>query len=353
MLVAIINDTHFGVRGDNQAMLNHQIKFFKDIFFPKLKELNIKYVIHLGDLVDRRKYVNYLTLNIMRKCFLSKLEKANIHLDLIAGNHDVYYKSTNALNALNELLNPYPNIKIYTQPAEVKLADEVVLYVPWINPENKQKTYAIFKKTKAQLLFGHLEIFGYEMNRGFISESGLKTNILSKFDMVFSGHFHQKSTKNNIHYLGAPYEMTWADYDCERGFHIFDTNTRELTPVLNPSKFFIKVFYDDSDTTYEKLMDVSGFDWNGCYIKVIVISKKNPFYFDTFIEQIEKMNPVDLQIVEPLTQAENSEIVSHAKDTQTILMDTIDTLDENINKQLLKKLMRELYNDAINIRTDS
>ena len=37
--------------------------------------------------------------------------------------------------------------------------------------------------------------------------------IFEKFDTVFSGHFHHKSDDGQIYYLGAPYEITWSDYN--------------------------------------------------------------------------------------------------------------------------------------------
>jgi DNA repair exonuclease SbcCD nuclease subunit len=49
-----------------------------------------------------------------------------------------------------------------------------------------------------------------------------------KFELVMSGHFHTKSQKGNITYLGNTYQMYWNDYADQRGFHIFDTDTLKL-----------------------------------------------------------------------------------------------------------------------------
>ena len=66
MKIAIITDTHFGAKGDSQIFLEHTFKFFEDVFFPTIKERGITNVLHLGDLMDRRKYVNFHTLHQMR-----------------------------------------------------------------------------------------------------------------------------------------------------------------------------------------------------------------------------------------------------------------------------------------------
>ena len=54
MKIAIINDTHFGVRNDHQGFLDYMFQFFDEQFFPYLIENDIKTVFHLGDVFDRR-----------------------------------------------------------------------------------------------------------------------------------------------------------------------------------------------------------------------------------------------------------------------------------------------------------
>ena len=52
MKIALLNDTHFGARNDSTIFDDFFHKFYNDIFFPYLKEHNIKTLIHLGDIVD-------------------------------------------------------------------------------------------------------------------------------------------------------------------------------------------------------------------------------------------------------------------------------------------------------------
>ena len=53
---------HIGVRGDSKVFQNHQEKFFMEVFFPYLDEHGIDTVFDLGDAFDRRKYINYVSL---------------------------------------------------------------------------------------------------------------------------------------------------------------------------------------------------------------------------------------------------------------------------------------------------
>ena len=59
MNIAILNDTHAGVRGDMVAMADYQGRFYNEVFFPYLKENGITHILHLGDYFDRRKNVNF------------------------------------------------------------------------------------------------------------------------------------------------------------------------------------------------------------------------------------------------------------------------------------------------------
>jgi len=78
--VAIINDTHFGARNDSPVFLDHFISFFENQFFPYLKDNNIDTVIHLGDFFDRRKFINFNTLNKTRSKVMERFETEGIDL---------------------------------------------------------------------------------------------------------------------------------------------------------------------------------------------------------------------------------------------------------------------------------
>ena len=90
MKVAILNDTHCGVRNSSDIFLNYADRFYTDVFFPYLKENKIKNILHLGDYYEHRKFVNFKALNTNRKHFLEPLRDAGITMDIIPGNHDVY-----------------------------------------------------------------------------------------------------------------------------------------------------------------------------------------------------------------------------------------------------------------------
>ena len=94
---------------------------------------------------------------------------------------------------------------------------------------------------------GHLEINGFKATRGHMMEDGMPKQVFDKFDNVFSGHFHTRSSDGKIHYLGNPYEMFWNDVNDPRGFTLFDTDTLERVPVNNPYKLFYNIYYEDTN----------------------------------------------------------------------------------------------------------
>ena len=352
--LALITDTHWGVRGDNVAFLDNNKKFLDEVFFPYLDTNSIGRVIHLGDIVDRRKYININTARRLRTDFLDKLKERNLEVHLIAGNHDTYFKNTNEVNAIKELVeNAYPSFKTYTKHAECVNFDGVsVLFIPWICDDNREQILNEIQTTSAQIAMGHLEIQGFEMFRGSVVSHGDDRNAFSKFDIVMSGHFHHRSSDGHIFYLGSHGEFTWSDYDDPRGFHIFDTETRELTFIQNPFKMFKKVWYNDADPEFlNKKIDYA--EYSGCMLKVIVTNKTNLYWFDKFIENLESVNPLDIQIVEDnlhLDLEDDANIINEAESTLDIFKKYIDNYElKNINKDKLTKKIFELYNEALSV----
>ena len=355
MKIALVTDTHFGARNDNTAFADYFGKFYTDIFFPYLKENNINTIIHLGDIVDRRKYINYQTQAHMQKAFIDPIIENDYTMHVIIGNHDTYYKNTNEINSMQQLYGTtgYEKIKWYdNNPAVLNFDGCDIMLLPWLCSNNIEPFMKEVDKTTAQVLFGHLELKGFEMYRGAINDHGFDSSLFNKFDIVCSGHFHHKSTVGNINYLGSPYEITWSDFDDPRGFHIFDTDNRTIEFVRNPYTMFNKIFYDDENQTMEYVVNQNYERLANSYVKVIIKNKTNPYWFDMFMEKLEKVNPIHIQVVEDhlnLDLESDDDIVSEAEDTMTILHKYIDNLEVNVNKTQLETTIKDLYSEALSV----
>lgn len=185
MKVAILADTHWGARGESQIFLDYFSRFHREIFFPYIDQHNIKTVVHLGDLVDRRKYLNYTTAHTLRKEYIEPSQERNLTTHIIAGNHDCFYKNNNEINALREFVMGRPGFHIYSNPAIVRFPTNFddktcsyqgeleTLMMPWISPENEEKSAEAIQNSKAKVMFAHLELVGFEMARGQMMDHGM------------------------------------------------------------------------------------------------------------------------------------------------------------------------------------
>jgi DNA repair exonuclease SbcCD nuclease subunit len=354
MRVAVICDTHWGARSDNSVFYDYAKQFLDECFFPYIDKHDIKHVFHLGDLVDRRKYVNYHTAYRMRCDFLSRLDSRGTDTTILIGNHDTYYKDSNHINAVRELVEgQFPDFKIFWSPGEVEIDHTKILLVPWINQQNREQTLDLIKKTKAQICFGHLDLTGFEMFRGVVQRDGDSPEIFSKFDVVLTGHYHHKSSRDNIHYLGAPLQFSWNDYNDPRGFHVFDTTSRELEFIENPFVIFKKIWYNDKDKNVDEVVNNFDFSrYSGCFCKLIIEEKTNPYWYDLFIQKLEDTGVENLQIVEDhmnLDLETDDDIALEAEDTFTIFRKTIEQMSNDIDKDELTKVINELYQEALSL----
>ena len=351
MKICILGDTHFGARNDSPHFSKFFRRFYEEVFFPYLEQNEIKHIIQLGDVFDRRKYINFASLKESQHYFFNKLRKYNT--TFLAGNHDVFYKNTNELNSLDLLIGGSTiRTIVTTQPQEITIGGVDILVVPWITQDNYEATMQAVEQTRAQIMVGHLELAGFEMYRGQVIDSGMDAKLFDKFDIVMSGHYHHRSTARNITYVGTPYQMTWSDYDDRKGFHVFDTDTRELEFIPNPFDMFYKIHYDDINQTidYPASFDLS--QMAGAFVKLIIRNKVQPVWFDALVDRLEKLGVADLQVVEDhfhLDLESDDDIVNQAEDTLTILKKYVEQMDATVDKQSLEALLRSLYSEALSI----
>jgi DNA repair exonuclease SbcCD nuclease subunit len=310
-----------------------------------MKQNKIKHIIQVGDLFDRRKYINFLTLYLWKMFFFDYLQAADITMDVIVGNHDIYYKNTLEVNSLALLLGEYDNIRVIQKCEMIERYNTNILMIPWICDDNKEYTLDRIEKCLASVAIGHLELSGFQMYQGQVNTHGMDPKLFEKFELVLSGHYHHKSTIDNITYVGGPYEMVWSDAYDSRGFHVLDCADRSLEYVENPLTLFFKIKYDDTDKTIEQFQAIDFSVYKGTFVKIVVITKNDPFIFDYMVDQLETAGVADLQVVEDhkhQDQQKEEVIINEADDTKTIIDAHIDTLVEGETATKLKDLFQDL-----------
>ena len=347
MKIAILNDTHCGIRNSSEIFLKNAADFYDNVFFPECEKQGVKQIVHLGDYYDHRKFVNFKALNHNRKNFLDPMRRLGMSMDIIPGNHDTFYKNTNDLNSLKELLGYYMNeVNIIMEPKVMEYGSLKMALLPWINQENFESSMKFIRECKADWLGAHLELDGFELLRGVKSHGGLDPKLFDKFELVMTGHYHCSSRQDNIWYLGSQLEFSWNDAHDNKYFHIVDTETREVQKIKNNYTLYEKILYDDSKIEYND-MEVSHLDKK--FVKIVVVNKKDQFIFDRFVDRIQNRDIYELKIAENFTEflgenVEDTEI--NFDDTSEIVETYIDAVDTDLDKERIKSQFRELMTEA-------
>jgi len=344
--IAIITDQHFGARKNSKLFHDYFLKFYEDIFFPTLIKEGITTIVDMGDTFDSRKGVDFVSLEWAKNHYYDRLSELGITVHTIIGNHTAYYKNTNDLTGVGLFLREYDNVKIYSETEEVRLDKTKFLFVPWINSENQDKTFELIDETESPCVMGHLELNGFMATRGHYMEHGMDANVFNKFERVYSGHYHMRSNKENVFYLGNPYEMYWNDVnDRERGFHLFDTDTLEHTPVNNPYQLFHNLYYED---TPHQMLDITKYDQK--ILKVIVRKKSDPKQFEKYIDKLYSSNLAELKIVENFDFTEGEEFeADESEDTISLLNRYIQESEVDLDKSVITEILQDVYREACEV----
>ena len=342
MKVAIITDQHFGCRKNSKLFHDYFLKFYEDVFFPVLYSEGIDTVIDMGDTFDSRKGVDFSCLGWAKVNYFDRLKEMGCTVHSIVGNHTAYYKNTNEVNAIDLLLREYDNVHIYSETTNIKVDNLSVLLVPWINNENEERTLSMIKKSSSPVVMGHLEFKGFRIHRGYVMEQGTDVNLFDKFERVYSGHYHTRSDDGKIFYLGNPYEMFWNDLEDTRGFHIFDTETLEHTPINNPYRMFYTIYYNDHNyQTFDTR------ELEDKIVKIIVRKKTDPKKFEKFIDKMYNSNVHELKVVENFQIQETEDFEAYeSEDTISILNRYVEESEISLEKSRIQEVIQSVYQEA-------
>lgn len=342
MKIAVLADTHFGIKNDSTYMLDYQEKFFED-FFNYCLEHDIREIIHLGDFFDRRRHVNFNTLNRVRKMFLAPVREYGFHVHIILGNHDCFHKSTVDVNSVNEIFSEYPEIEIVDTPRHVR---DIGVMCPWITEENRDEVMNILDlyHGKGHNLFGHFEIDGYDIGAGQTYISGVDKHTMMGYENPLSGHFHNHSEW----YVGCPYQLTWADFMEEKGFVVVDTDTKKWEFVKNRHKLYTKIHYDDSKHDY--LQEFEPSDVENKIIRIVIEECNDDLTFFAFIDMIEKSAAIEVDIVDPRISIVAEDTTDNFDATTLELIgDYVDALGGEFDRDGVKAFLKRLYLEAENL----
>lgn len=343
--VIILGDTHWGCRNDLQLFYHHFDKFYS-FMIRYMVDNKIPTIFQLGDLFDRRKYINFRTLSESKRIMFDRLYDHGIDMHVLVGNHDIHMRESTEINSPRLLIDQYDNITVYDIATTIDYYGTSIDIIPWICKDNEEETLQMIGESTSDLCFGHFEIENFSMYKGVESHDGLPEELFSRYELVCSGHYHTRSQRENIVYVGTPYEMTWQDYNDPKGFHVFDVKTRKLEFVQNPFTVFHRIDYDDTDT----VPDIQKIDIKDKFCRLVVRNKTDPLKFDNFIQKLYSKGPYELKVIEDLSEFTDGEIGEeiNLENTIDVLSNYIDSIDTTADKEKIKAFMKTLYIEAVN-----
>jgi len=334
--IAIVCDTHFGVRKGSQFFHDYFQQFYEGTFFQYLDSHSIDTVVHVGDCFDSRKAIDYWSLEWAKRVFFNPLRERGIQLHLLVGNHDSFYKNTLDINSPSLNLREYDNVHVYDRPQTISVKDTQLFMVPWICEDNAQEFTEQLDASSADICFGHLELAGFYANKDYKCDHGTDPKVFDKFSSVFSGHFHKKSKKGNITYLGNTYQIYWNDEGETRGFHTLDLATDELEFIANPKNMFHKIYYkNETVLEYHQYKDT--------YVKLIVEDQMTPIQLSNVVDNLYKWGCYDVKVIENVNIDVDEDVEVESEDTLTTLTNYVKAMDDTINKQNLIDIFKSLY----------
>lgn len=343
--IALIGDLHMGVRTGNEDFFEFQANYI-DHFIDECVAKGVTHIVNPGDFFDVRKSMNIRVLDYVKTRFAAKVASSGIDWIFVPGNHDIFLKHSNAITAMR-IFDGMPGVTVIEKPTDIVLGGKVCLMMPWLDDDLSQNLEANLKASKAEYMFGHLEMAGFPMYAGSIAPHGLSVDTFKQFKQVWTGHYHTISSRQNIQYLGSPYHLTWGDVvdDVNRGWFLWDTDSG--TYELQKNEPWMSMFgvYEYDPKIDEDITTLTSKIGNKI-IKVIVKEKPNEKHFKTFVKVLNSIDLIEYRIIdETIVQTTPVKIkeADLALDTSVVFGNYIDGQEDGMfDKPAVKVLMNDV-----------
>lgn len=346
-MIIVGTDFHFGARNDDPVVMQAQLDFFDNVFFPAIKQHNVTHFLDLGDTWDKRKIHNIRTYNIFRERFFDKLEELGVQTIMLIGNHDVYFKNTNEVNSVSILGKDYKNIHVVNGFEDIKIGNYTFGMMSWINNQNLDEAKQFIKTSQADIVCGHFEAVGFELLPGVKAEHGIDPGLFKRFDQVWSGHFHIPSKSGNFEYIGNPFDLNWSDYNQRKSVLLFDDNTGSRQFIENPYRLFSSITYTDD-------IDILTYDFDvhkNKFVRVNVetMNVKDNSKFSLFIDKLQQVSyNLDVSETGKIEFSVGDEVEANTEiDTLSKIVSVVGSMElSGLDKGKLTSMFTQLYSDA-------
>jgi len=241
----IITDLHFGANHNNINYCHYQQNIFKNQIMPLINEGNISRLKIIGDIFDNKKTLDVYILNAIKDIF----KQINIPIDIVLGNHDLYYSNSNTLTSVDSL-KEFKNINIIKNVESITEHGKKIMHVPYLNTDESITNFiSQVKSYNPDILYGHFDVNEFYLANNILIKKGFDISLLSNIPLVVLGHIHIKQSKKNIHYIGPPWDINWGDVFSPKGIYTIDNGTTELKYIEQRNKYF--QYYNVNNTNYK------------------------------------------------------------------------------------------------------
>lgn len=338
----IFTDIHLGRKNSSEIHNNDCFEFIK-WFVEQCKTNKVDHVIFMGDWFEHRDSISGKTLDWSHKCIKYLQEELNLPVFFIIGNHDLVYRNTrNTFNT--KIFEPFDNLIIIDDNLSVNIGGQSCLFCPYLFEEE----YADQVKNinSHDLVFGHFEFKGFVVTgETKVLEHGPEHEDFKKPKRIFTGHFHKRQNKNNVHYIGNTFPMDYSDAnDTNRGMAVYNYENDELKyidwenapayiqckfseMIKRPKKILkknatVKCIVDDNDFGYEDILEIKNHLMETYSLRELKLEEPAEDYTTS-----EDIDPEDLK----------------GETTQEIILSLLEKISsDEIKPKKLKKIYKEL-----------
>ncbi len=230
---AMFTDIHFGKRSNSEEHNQDCLNFIKWFCEQVKADPTIDHIWFLGDWHEHRAAINAFTLQ--RSFHGAKmLNELGLPIYFLIGNHDLAFRNTRT-TFTTEIFEPLENFILISETQVIKEIHNEVLAIPYLR-EDEYPT--LIEHSKIPVAMGHLELKGFRVSGSSnLMEHGPEANtFFKKQKRVFSGHFHQRQSKGNVHYIGNVAPMDFSDTnDKDRGMAVYDFVNDDLSYINWPA----------------------------------------------------------------------------------------------------------------------
>jgi DNA repair exonuclease SbcCD nuclease subunit len=221
--------------------MNSRLQAQADVFARLAKyteENEVDHIVFCGDLFHTHGKINADVLKVAYEGFRNLIAAHCGSIDVLVGNHDTDRKDLSVhtlhwLNAFNDTTGNPPIRVIDTPVHNHKLEHYDGLPFSYLPYTEDAEVLKKFFAEAGEYCFMHQGMVDVPMASGFVVNEIMNYEMIpDHVKHVFTGHYHpHRFVGNKATVIGSIMQHTWADQGDDRGWLIFDTDSKFIKQI--------------------------------------------------------------------------------------------------------------------------